>query len=83
MVHGTNMGPIWGRQDPGGPHVIRMNFAIWDAAHKLNAYQTHNSLGLNSMNTTGNKHFIYKLNIINALKSVNSVQQLNASNDGN
>ena len=20
-VHGANMGPIWGRQDPGGPHV--------------------------------------------------------------
>ena len=23
------MGPIWGRQDPGGPHVGPMNFAIW------------------------------------------------------
>ena len=30
-VHGDNMGPIWGRQDPGGPHVGPMNFAIWDA----------------------------------------------------
>ena len=29
MVHGANMGPIWGRQDPGGPHVDPMNFAIW------------------------------------------------------
>ena len=28
-VHGVNMGPIWGRQDPGGPHVDPMNFAIW------------------------------------------------------
>ena len=28
-VHGTNVGPIWGRQDPGGPHVCPMNFAIW------------------------------------------------------
>ena len=28
-VHGTNMGPIWGRQDPGGPRVGLMNFAIW------------------------------------------------------
>ena len=27
--HGANMGPIWGRQDPGGPHVGPMNFAIW------------------------------------------------------
>ena len=28
-VHGANMGPIWGRQDPGGPHVGPLNFAIW------------------------------------------------------
>ena len=24
------MGPIWGRQDPGGPHVGPMNFVTWD-----------------------------------------------------
>ena len=29
-VHGANMGPIWGRQDPGGPQVGHMNFALWD-----------------------------------------------------
>ena len=29
-VYGANMGPIWGRQDPGGPHVGPMNFAIWE-----------------------------------------------------
>ena len=28
-VHGANMGPIWGRQDPGGPHVGPINFVIW------------------------------------------------------
>ena len=28
-VHGANMGPIWGQQDSGGPHVGPMNFAIW------------------------------------------------------
>ena len=28
-VHGANIGPIWGRQDPGGPNVDTMNFAIW------------------------------------------------------
>ena len=28
-VHGANMGSIWGRQDPGGPHVCPMNIAIW------------------------------------------------------
>ena len=27
-THGANRGPIWGRQDPGGPHVGPMNFAI-------------------------------------------------------
>ena len=27
-VGGANMGPIWGRQDPGGPHVGAMNFTI-------------------------------------------------------
>ena len=29
-IHGANMGPIWGRQDPSGPHVGPMNFAIWE-----------------------------------------------------
>ena len=28
-VHGANMEPIWGRQDPGGPHVGPIIFAIW------------------------------------------------------
>ena len=32
-VHGANMGPIWDRQDPGGPRVGSMNFAIWDYAN--------------------------------------------------
>ena len=27
-VHGTNMGPIWGHLDPGGPHVGPINIAI-------------------------------------------------------
>ena len=30
-VHGANMGPIWGRQDPGGPQVGPMNFATCDS----------------------------------------------------
>ena len=29
-VHAANMGSIWGRQNPGGPHVGPMNLAIWD-----------------------------------------------------
>ena len=34
-VHGANMGPIWGRQDPGGPHVGPMFSAIWDHTELL------------------------------------------------
>ena len=30
-VHGANMGPIWGWQDPGGPHVGPMNLVVWEA----------------------------------------------------
>ena len=29
-VQGAHMGPLWGRQDPGGPHVGDVNLAIWD-----------------------------------------------------
>ena len=29
-VHGANMRPIWGQQDPGGHHVGPVNFAIWE-----------------------------------------------------
>ena len=38
-IRGANMGPIWGQQDPGGPHDGPMNFAIWGvtrAEHFLN-----------------------------------------------
>ena len=34
-VHGSNMERIWARQDPGGPHVGPMNFAIWDVFQQL------------------------------------------------
>ena len=33
-VHGAKMGPIWGRQDPGGPHVGPMNLVIWESLIK-------------------------------------------------
>ena len=33
-VHGANMGPIWGRQDPIGSHFGPMNFAIWVCVYK-------------------------------------------------
>ena len=34
-VHGANMGPIWGRQNPGGPHVGPMNFVIWGTKQRV------------------------------------------------
>ena len=29
-IYATNTVPIWGRQDPGGPHVGSVNFALWE-----------------------------------------------------
>ena len=37
-VHVANMGSIWGRQDPGGPHVGPMNFAIWEVLFQRRAF---------------------------------------------
>ena len=37
-VYGAYMGPTWGRQDPGGPHVGPMNLAIWDSKWWLMYY---------------------------------------------
>ena len=41
-VHRANMGPIWGRQDPDGPHVGPINFAIW-ASNVAYFLDIHNS----------------------------------------
>ena len=36
---GPNMGPIWGRQGPGGPHVDPMNFfAIWERSSQIELF---------------------------------------------
>ena len=40
-VYGANMGSIWGRRDPGGPHVGPMNLAIWDVIQHYSSYN-HN-----------------------------------------
>ena len=40
-IHGANMGPVWGQQYPGRPHVGLTNVAIWDVLFLLNsAYYT-------------------------------------------
>ena len=44
-VHGANMGPIWGRQDPSGPHVGPMNLAIWARAFFVRRQQVRSRIG--------------------------------------
>ena len=36
-VHGTNIGPIWGRQYPGGPYIVPTNFAIRGASFTVHS----------------------------------------------
>ena len=38
-IHGANMGPTWGQQDPGGPHVGPMNLAIWEVITSMILYE--------------------------------------------
>ena len=37
-VHGADMGPTWGQQDPGGPHVGPL-YLIWEYNKKCSIYQ--------------------------------------------
>ena len=49
-VHGANMGPIWGRQDPVGPPVGPMNFATWE-------WLKHTPCTIYSIRSTVSIHF--------------------------
>ena len=51
-VHGTNMGPIWGRQDQGGPHLGPVNFAIW-VPKCLSIIKTHFSYWISRLYLAG------------------------------
>ena len=54
-VHGANMGLISGRQDPGGPHLGPMNFAIWNIFATLSTcrwFSEKCTIGLTNMHTT-------------------------------
>ena len=42
-VHGTNMGPIWGRQDPGGPHVLCYLGRCWTNCQVDTSFRCHDS----------------------------------------
>ena len=39
-VHGANMGPIWDRKGPGGPHVGPINLDIWDSTVVRPSFRT-------------------------------------------
>ena len=54
-VHGANMGPIWGRQDPGWPQVGPMNFAIWGIHSYVMSCNLVNIGSVNGLLPEGNK----------------------------
>ena len=63
-VHEANMGTIWGRQDPVGPHVGPMNFAIWAHVWLIN-------------NTPTAKHYIRYISIYSSLKHTDLLTFIN------
>ena len=54
-IHGTNMGPTWGRQDPGGPHFGHINLAIW-------VYIPYQNNEINGYSQNANVHVYIVLN---------------------
>ena len=44
------MGPIWGRQDPGGPRVGAMNLAIWVVTWGTGSYHFDSSNAIIDIN---------------------------------
>ena len=48
-VHGANMRPTWGRQDPGVPHVGHMNLAIWVVTVQVRTFSINERKRLLSM----------------------------------
>ena len=63
------MGPIWGRQDPGGSHVGPMNFAIWvvDEQSFFTRHFSHGSVVLSAYSAVN--RFVFKVfwdvNVVN------------------
>ena len=65
-VHGANMGPIWGRQDPAGPHVGPMNFVIWYCFY-IWAYM---EVGTEVVGTAGLDHVLAVLSFVHELVNI-------------
>ena len=69
-VHGANMGPIWGWQDPGGPHVGPMNFAIWVYFHFRGSGQYSELISEGQMSSTSTLVLSIKLSKQNWMKCI-------------
>ena len=64
MIHGSNMGPIWGRQDPGGSHVGPMNFAIWVIVNLAGNYFLNESDWSSRRHNGTKKWYFWKIKVI-------------------
>ena len=63
------MGPIWGRQDPGGPHVGPMNFAVWLYIIPESIYILEsNGINNNQIMTSTCVHKLFLITIIHNTK---------------
>ena len=63
-VHGATMGPTWGWQDPGGPHVGQVNLAIYVLLWKMNCDQ------LNSDNFFIISQYLEGIGTVSSLKKM-------------
>ena len=66
-VHGDNMEPTWGRQDPGGPHVGPMSLAIWGCQQSITIMMT-----MTMMTSATTKMLIISIIILVVIISHNS-----------
>ena len=66
-VHGANMGPIWGWQDPVGPHVGPINLVIWvgvvDTLQEALSIHSADQMSMYLTSVT-QKYYIYWSNIL-------------------
>ena len=76
-VHGANMGPIWGRQDPGGPYIGPMNFAIWVSSSDILPKTVSLQMIIICANTWPYKYKYMNFMVFKQLKSKVTLWKLN------
>ena len=61
-VHGAYTGPIWDRQDPGGPHVGPMNLALRDNMQTTETwFVMKGRLGINKCISECDEQFVWRV----------------------